>query len=67
MRITRCRSCDENIVWMRTAKGKSMPVDADSVDEDDLDHEDDGTPKFDYEKHTSHFSTCPNADSHRRG
>jgi hypothetical protein len=58
IKISKCRSCQAHIVWMKTEAGKNMPVDADSVDEgDDL---------FDPKKHVSHFSICPNADLHRR-
>ena len=57
-KVSKCRSCDENIVWLKTERGANMPVDADSVDE--------GDELFDYEKHVSHFSTCPLADKHRK-
>lgn len=54
----RCRSCGEYIVFLRTAKGSRMPVDVDTVDE--------GDEEFDPKRHVSHFSTCPNADQHRK-
>jgi hypothetical protein len=57
-RITRCKSCRAQIIFLPTASGKQMPVDADTVEPDDQ--------EFDSEKHTSHFSTCKNADQHRR-
>lgn len=57
-RITRCRSCWAQIIFLPTVHGKKMPVDADTVEAgDDL---------FDQERHTSHFATCPNAGRHRR-
>jgi hypothetical protein len=43
---------------MRTASGKTMPVNADTVEA--------GDTEFEYGKHVSHFSTCPSADRHRR-
>lgn len=56
--FSKCRSCQASIVWMKTARGANMPVDADSVDEgDDL---------FDHTRHVSHFATCPNAAQHRK-
>lgn len=58
-RIKHCRSCNARIIFLPTAAGRSMPVDADTVEEDDED--------FDPSRHTSHFVTCPNADKHRRG
>lgn len=57
-RVTHCRSCRAPIVWMKTVAGKNMPVDPEGIDEDD--------ELFDPRKHTSHFSTCPQADDHRR-
>lgn len=56
-KVSKCRSCDENIVWLKTATGKNMPVDADTVEE--------GDEVFDSKTHTSHFSTCPEADKFR--
>jgi hypothetical protein len=57
-RITRCRSCQEQIIWFKTAAGKNMPVDADTVEPDD--------DELDLDRHTSHFATCPNANQHRK-
>lgn len=64
-RISRCRSCDASIVWMITNTGSRMPVDADSVDESELEWFS-GFPVFDPQEHQSHFATCPNANQHRR-
>ena len=58
IKVSACRSCDAYIVWMKTEAGKNMPVNADSVDE--------GDDIFDPATHVSHFSTCPQADQHRR-
>lgn len=59
-RITRCRSCNAKIIWFKTAAGKNMPVDADTVEpEDDVE-------ELDLSRHVSHFSTCPNANQHRK-
>lgn len=74
VQVTRCRSCDESIVWMKTAAGKNIPVDADSIDEDTLEfvhneqagRPDYRSPVFDPDEHVTHFRTCPNADEHRR-
>jgi hypothetical protein len=57
-RITRCRSCRAQIIWLPTAKGKNMPCDAHSVQPDD--------DEFEQGRHVPHWSTCPNADQHRR-
>jgi hypothetical protein len=57
-RVRSCRSCSAPIIWLRTVKGKKMPVDASSVTGDET--------LFEYGKHVSHFSTCPNSEKHRR-
>ena len=51
-RIGRCRepSCNARIVWLKTAAGKNMPVDADTVESDDT--------EYDSARHESHFRTC---------
>ena len=58
-RITRCSSCRARIIWLKTAKGGNMPVDADTVEPDDTEYDPEGD-------HVSHFATCPNADQHRK-
>lgn len=34
-RITRCRGCNERIVFLPTSSGKMMPIDADTLDDED--------------------------------
>lgn len=60
LQLTRCRSCQAGIVWVKTKGGKNMPVDADTWTQ--------GDPHvFSPELgHISHFATCPNADQHRK-
>jgi hypothetical protein len=53
-----CRSCSARLKWLKTAAGRMMPVDFDTVAE--------GDAVFDPAKHRSHFATCPNAAKHRR-
>lgn len=57
-RITRCRSCNARIIFLTTAAGKKMPIDADTVEPDD--------EEFDAQRHESHFASCPNAGQHRK-
>ncbi|MNS50362.1 hypothetical protein D3C72_830070 [compost metagenome] len=59
-RVTRCRSaeCRAEIVYLERA-GRPHPVDAGTVRAGEVDF----VPK----QHTSHFSTCPEADRFRRG
>ncbi len=58
LRIVNCKSCLARIVWFKTATGKNMPVDAETVEADD--------EELDLSRHVSHFATCPNANTHRR-
>lgn len=58
-RITRCRACRKQIIFLKTASGKAMPVDADTVEPED--------GEFEHGRHESHFATCPQAGSFRRG
>jgi hypothetical protein len=58
-RIVRCSSCRAMIVWLKTAKGKNMPVDADTVKPEDTIFDPDSDQ-------ISHFATCPNANQHRK-
>jgi len=57
-KVSKCRSCQAYIVWMKTEAGKNIPVDADSVEE--------GDELFVPGEHVSHFSTCPDADRWRK-
>lgn len=57
-RIVRCRSCRARIIFLPTASGKKMPVDADTVDAED--------EVYEHGKHVSHFSSCSNADEYRK-
>lgn len=56
-RITRCKSCRKQIIWFKTAAGKNMPVDADTVEPSDT--------EMDLSRHQSHFASCPQAQQHR--
>lgn len=59
--INTCRSCGAVIIWLLTKTGKSMPVDASSVQAQK------GALIYDPEKgHISHFSTCPQAKRWKR-
>lgn len=60
MRTTECQSCQAEIIFLKTGKGKSIPVDAESVTEGDELFE----PRA---GHVSHFATCPDADKFRKG
>jgi hypothetical protein len=57
-RITRCSSCNAKIIWFKTAAGKNMPVDADTVEPED--------DELELPRHIVHWATCPNANRHRK-
>ena len=61
----RCRSCDEDVVWMETKSGSRMLVNILPQDETKRPPAHDETV-FDPQVHESHFATCPKADEHRR-
>lgn len=70
--MARCKSCSAEILWVKTSRGKSMPIDAAPVENGnivlDARHQTvvvHGTPQ-DGLNHLSHFVTCPNAHEHRR-
>lgn len=82
VKVTRCKACGAEIMFLKTAKGKSMPVDSHSLEfVPDLNGKDlyvladgnvmRGVPakETDPDKHigfVSHFSTCPNGDFFRK-
>lgn len=55
--VVKCRACKGDVIWLKTKKGKSMPVNSETVQG--------GDAVFDQKKHTSHFATCPFADTFR--
>lgn len=57
-RIIRCQACQARIIFLDTAAGKKMPVDADTVEADD--------DVYEHGRHVSHFSTCTKPDQFRR-
>ncbi len=58
-RIKRCMACNARIVWLKTDRGKNIPVDADSVKPQDQVY-------VWGSDHVVHFKTCPNASQFRR-
>jgi len=63
--VKACRSCGAKLIWLYTAKGKAVPVDAESVAVGYTD-----IPFAPYlpsiEGHRSHFASCPDAARWRR-
>ena len=79
--MAKCRSCGEEIMWIKTKAGRSMPVNMERIwfteggDETFVTREGKvirGTrtalrARPAMAGFISHFATCPNADAHRRG
>lgn len=80
-RLGSCSSCGARIVWVRTERGKRMPMDPEPyhglesagvfVLRDRYAAEGPlaiavAPAAFDEPLYRSHFATCPNADTHRR-
>ena len=65
---TKCRSCDTEIAFVETRSGSQMPVDADSLDDEDIEILGRVGERLQYEhgRHVSHFATCPDAYKFRR-
>jgi hypothetical protein len=61
--MPKCRTCQAEIVWVKTARGRSMPVDAGTIEKDDTGKY---PAEFDPDTMTSHFSTCKDADTWRK-
>ena len=54
-----CKWCDQDIAFLITKKGKKMPVDAESLSEDDVAVLEQGeSVDFRWGDHISHFGTC---------
>jgi len=79
VRVVECRSCGAPMFWVTTAKGKKMPLDSEPVSNGafvlDGDPLESGEQKVKHigerseyrgERFSSHFSTCPDADKHRK-
>jgi hypothetical protein len=63
-----CRGCGAEVIWCKTAKGKSMPLDAVPFSEGNIrivdgvaNYGDKGTGPY-----VSHFATCPKAGDWRK-
>ncbi len=65
--LTYCTACSEPIVFVNTKNGKQMPVDTDSISEAEKELAVKGEGfLFDFGRHVSHFSTCPEALKFRK-
>jgi len=63
----KCRDCPTEIAWTKTRAGKNMPVDADSLTEEDVETIRAGEElPYRHGEHVSHFETCPAAAKFRK-
>jgi len=67
-----CRSCGATIIFVKTAKGKSMPLDVQPADDGNIIVVDGvavylkGEAPPNKLRWKSHFATCPQAAQHRK-
>lgn len=75
MKTASCSTCSAPIIWAQTDHGKPMPVDAEPVANGNIELQQPNDPrdppvahvvKAGWGTHQSHFSSCPNADQHRK-
>ena len=65
--VRACRGCGAKIQWIKTVGGKNHPINAEAVNV--WAQQPDGKGGFHWTmipSHSSHFSTCPNADEFRK-
>ena len=60
-----CRACNARIEWVKTEKGRLMPVEWPLHPLREFERRD-GTFVTEIDARQSHFVTCPNADEFRR-
>jgi hypothetical protein len=63
-----CRSCGQEIGFVKTKKGKNMPINAESFTDEDLEILSRVGETLDYRhgEHESHHATCPHAGDWRK-
>ena len=74
MKTAECRGCGEPIIWVVTAGGKKMRLDAEptSAGQYALEYEGETATArrvgegYTGDRYESHFATCPSADQFRR-
>lgn len=65
--MARCKECGAEIYFLTTKKGKKIPVDADSMTEEDVQDIKTGNKRlFRYGDHVAHFLTCTDPDKFRK-
>lgn len=65
--LSKCRGCEKSIAFLKTSKGSGMPVNAESLSEEDINYYlAGGEVLFDSKTMVSHFSDCPKSKEFRR-
>lgn len=64
MKIQTCRGCDANIIFIKSPKGKWLPIDARPATVYQLSENE---PPEQLSAHIPHHITCPKADQYRKG
>lgn len=62
--ISQCRGCGDDIVWVKTKRGKRMPVNV-VPSKPDFRGPNAGELKYTHGEHEPHWSTCSNSDDFR--
>lgn len=59
-----CTYCGEKIAWTKSRKGKNVPVDVESLSEEDVEilGRKDEALGYRYKGHVCHFETCTGRD-----
>lgn len=57
-RIVHCSSCKAPIIFLDTAAGRQMPVNAETVEAHDT--------LYEHGRHVNHWGTCPNSAQHKK-
>lgn len=69
MKTEPCRSCKAPVIWVRTTKGKMMPLNAEPDPNGSfaiIDGVAEPARLFDQTRYTSYFATCPQAKQWRK-
>lgn len=77
--MSQCRSCGQKIGWVKSIRGKNIPVESEYYDYDECEpgtvlvtdggnvitvKDGEGRPSI--KGRLCHFATCPNAEQHRK-
>lgn len=65
--MAQCRACNKEIYFLKTEKGRFIPVNAESLNESELNDCRAGLKRlFVPARHISHFADCPAAGTFRK-